>query len=231
MQELIAAVRADLVRLADGEKAPAMQAYMKTTQPFYGVAADVRRRALKAALRRHPITSREAYAAVVFALWQGTHREEQYQALEVAEAVKPFRDLASWPIYAQLVHESTWWDTLDWIAAKLVSPLIVRHRQLEAELLRWSEAESLWVRRAALLAHLHHDAATNTDLLATLILRLCHEQEFFVRKAIGWVLRDYSYTNPEWVEGFVAAHADRLSGLSRREALKALARRRQAGDG
>jgi 3-methyladenine DNA glycosylase AlkD len=123
-------------------------------------------------------------------------------------------------LYERLVRSAPHWDTLDWIAAKLISPLVRQHREFEAELIKWSADDNFWVRRAALLAHLHHKEETNTDLLGQTILRLCHEKEFFIRKAIGWVLRDYAYTDPAWVRAFVAAHETELSGLSRREALK-----------
>ena len=221
---LVKAIIAELEKVRDPEKAPAMQAYMKTEQPFYGVQAGPRRKAFRAAIKDFKEISRETYECVIFELWQGQYREEMYQALEVAERYRAYRDKESWPIYERLVRTATNWDTLDWIAGKLISPLIVQHRDLETELVKWSQDDIFWVRRAALLAHLHHKEQTNTDLLAELILRLCHEQEFFIRKAIGWVLRDYSYTNPEWVQAFVAAHEDKLSGLSKREALKQIHR-------
>ncbi|MCB0173573.1 MAG: DNA alkylation repair protein, partial [Anaerolineae bacterium] len=87
--------------------------------------------------------------------------------------------------------------------------------------------DNFWVRRASLLAHLRHKEQTNTQLLADTILALCHESEFFIRKAIGWVLRDYSYTDPAWVSNFVAQYDDRLSGLSKREALKQINRNKE----
>ena len=215
---------------ADPAKAGPMQAYMKTGQPFYGIQSGPRRKLFKEAARRFPVGTREAYETVVLALWNGTYREDQYQALEAAEHFKRFRTPEAWPLYEHLARTATNWDTLDWIAAKLLGPLVLQHRAFEADLERWSRDDNMWVRRAALLAHLHHRAETNTALLSALILRLAHEREFFIRKAIGWVLRDYSYANPGWVAAFVAAHEDVLSGLSRREALRQIARRRDASE-
>lgn len=221
---MVGALQEALAGAADPEKAPGMQAYMKTSQPFYGVQAGLRRQLFKAVAKQFKAISRAEYKQIIFELWRGQYREDMYQALEVAEHYKRYHDLESWPIYEQLVKTASNWDTLDWVAAKMVSPLVLKHRALEQELINWSQSDNFWVRRASLLAHLHHDEATNTELLAETILRLCHEQEFFIRKAIGWVLRDYSYTNPEWVKAFVKAHQDRLAGLSKREALKQIDR-------
>ncbi len=213
-------LRAEMTVQANAEDAPIMQAYMKTDQPFYGVKSKARRAIFRAARRRYPVNSRDEYRDIIFDLWGGVYREEMYLALDVVEFTKPYRDIDSWPIYVELMTAAPWWDTLDWIAGKIMSLLILEHRELEAELARWRIDENMWVRRASLLAHLKHKAATNTELLAETIEMLAHEEEFFIRKAIGWVLREYSKTDPAWVGAFVAAHESTLSGLSKREAMK-----------
>lgn len=226
MHPMTRAIITALEQVADPEKAPGMQAYMKTGQPFYGVQAGPRRKAFKIVAKNYKQITREEYKQIIFELWHGRTREEMYQALEVATHYKQYLDLQSWPIYEQLVNTATNWDTLDWIAAGLISPLVLEHKKLEKELVKWSTSNNFWVRRASLLAHLHHKEETNAELLAKTILALAHEKEFFIRKAIGWVLRDYSYTNPEWVVAFVKANQDKLSGLSKREALKQIERTR-----
>lgn len=210
---------------ADPTKAGPMQAYMKTAQPFYGVQAGPRQKLFKTIARQFKQISREAYGQIIDELWRGHYREDQYQAIEVAQYYKTYHTKESWPIYEGMIRTATNWDTLDGLASWLIGPLILRHRELENELVKWSVDDNMWVRRASLLAHLHHKQQTNTHLLSELILRLAHEQEFFIRKAIGWVLRDYSYTDPAWVESFVTQHSDKLSGLSKREALKVINKR------
>jgi len=217
---LVCELRTELTAQANANDAPIMQAYMKTDQPFYGVKSKARRSIFRAARRRYPITSRDEYRAVIFDLWRGVYREEMYLALDIAELSKPYHDIESWPIYVELMESAPWWDTLDWIAGKIMSLLILEHRELEGDLIQWRVSDNMWVRRASLLAHLKHKAATNAGLLAETILMLAHEEEFFIRKAIGWVLREYSKTNPEWVGDFVAAHEGELSPLSKREAMK-----------
>lgn len=209
-------------RLSDlgvSEKADQMQAYMKTDQLFYGVQATPRRKIAKQAIQMYPITSKEEYEAVILELWKDEYRESNYQALVVAE-LQDYHSIESFKLYEQMIKSAPHWDTLDWLAGKIVSPLILKHRELEDNLREWNTDKNFWVRRASLLSHLHHKEALNTELLAEFILRLVHEKEFFIRKAIGWILRDYSYVNPEWVSSFVKKYETKLSGLSKREALK-----------
>jgi 3-methyladenine DNA glycosylase AlkD len=208
--------------LADPSRAPAMQAYMKTDQPFFGVPAVPRRESFWKVVRSFPDVSREEYERVVDELWNGKHREETFQAIEVALYFRAYRDLASWPLYERLVRTATNWDQLDAVVTTLVSPLVLENRRLERVVGKWAADPDLWVRRASLLAHLRHKDRTNTELLGRTILRLADEKEFFIRKAIGWVLREYARTDSDWVRDFVDAHGERLSVLSRREALKRL---------
>ena len=220
---LVPALRAALAGQRNPDDAAAMRAYMKGVQPFYGIKSGPRRALLRTAIGCYPITNRADYEAVIRALWAGEYREELYLALDVAERVKPYCDLASWPLYGELMRQGDWWDTLDWIAGKLMSPLVLAHRELEADLIAWRTDPGLWVRRASLLTHLKHKAATNQVLLAETILMLAPDTDFFIRKAIGWVLREYAKVNPVWVIDFVTAHEAELSQLSQREALKNVA--------
>ena len=205
---------------AQPEKAVQMQAYMKMSQPFYGVAAPERKLLFKEAKQRFTISTQEEYEDTVIALWRGSHREEQYQALMVAEQFKAFRNVESVSLYEQLLHSATHWDTVDWIAITLAGLLIKDNKQLEHHLLHWREDANFWLRRAAIIAHIKHKQKTNLPLLAETILMLAHEKEFFIRKAIGWALREYSKTDKSWVVTFVDTHQNTLSGLSQREALK-----------
>ena len=219
---LATALRQAMSEAADPAKAPSMQAYMKTDQPFYGMMAGPRRAVFRAALKQHPIRSREEYEKTVRDLWSGVHREEMYLALDLAQQAKAYRDLASWPLYVELMRTATNWDTLDWIAAILLGDLLRQHREKEAEVRAWVDDPNLWVRRTSLLIHLKHKHETNLPMLSAAILHLAPEKEFFIRKAIGWVLRETAKTNPDWVRAFVDANSEQLSGLSVREALKNL---------
>ncbi len=116
-------------------------------------------------------------------------------------------------------------DTLDLLSSNLIGRLAEKYRHFEKELWEWSDDENFWVRRASMLAHLKHKEKTNIELLSQTILKLAHEKELFIRKAIGWVLRQYSYTDQNGVSQFVNNYKEQLSGLSKREALKAINRK------
>jgi len=225
MQPITKYIKDELKKYSDVNKAPQMQAYMKTNQPFYGVQSKLRKQIFRDAIKEYPIQSREEWENVIIELWNGRHREEMYQALEVAERYKNYHDESSWTLFVILLRGATNWDTVDWISSNLIGQLVNEYRHFEIELWEWSGDQNLWVRRASLLAHLKHKKMTNTKLLSDTILKLAHEKEFFIRKAIGWVLRQYSNTDPDWVSQFVKYHQNKLSGLSKREALKTLVRK------
>ncbi len=215
-------------RAANPARARQMAAYLKTDDPFYGISSPDCHRLFRAALAEFPIESREDWEGAIRALWQSDRREDKHQALRVAE-IKTYRTPGAFPVFARLVHEASWWDTLDWIASKLVGLLVLEHREYEPEVAGWVHSDHLWTRRASLLAHLKHKRETNVELVERTILLLAHEKEFFIRKAIGWVLREYSKTDAQWVRAFVSKNEDVLAPLSQREALKWLARQSARG--
>lgn len=204
------------------EDAKAMQAYMKTEQPFYGVKAPERQAIFKQAREHTQVSTFTEYSRLVLWLWSGDNREEQYLAMDAAEYYKAFCTREAFEIYEEMLLEANNWDTVDKIASNLVGRLVKEHRELEDKLREWRLSENMWLRRASLLAHLKHKAETNVPLLEETILMLAHEEEFFIRKAIGWVLREYSKTDPGFVSEFVANYSDKLSALSKKEALKVI---------
>eukprot|EP01087_Luapelamoeba_hula_P014055 TRINITY_DN4057_c0_g1_i2.p1 TRINITY_DN4057_c0_g1~~TRINITY_DN4057_c0_g1_i2.p1 ORF type:complete len:122 (+),score=10.59 TRINITY_DN4057_c0_g1_i2:413-778(+) len=119
-----------------------------------------------------------------------------------------------------MIRNKSWWDTVDIIASNLVGSLVTQFPQLSATMDNWISDEHLWVRRTALIHQLKYKAATNTDRLYSYIGQLMHEQDFFIRKAIGWALREYSKTDPDSVRDFIAANDSELSSLSKREGSK-----------
>ena len=224
MRPITKYINDELSKNGDSIKAPQMQAYMKTEQPFYGVQSKLRKQIFRDAIKKYPITSREEWERIVLELWNGTHREEMYQALEIAERYRIYHDEDAWQLFDKLLRSATNWDTVDWLSSNLIGILVYKYRHFEKQLVEWSEDENFWVRRASLLAHLKHKERTNIKLLSQTVLKLSNEKEFFIRKAIGWVLRQYSYTDGDWVIQFVNQYENKLSGLSKREALKAINR-------
>jgi 3-methyladenine DNA glycosylase AlkD len=206
-------------------RARGSQAYMKTSDPFFGVDVTTLRHELKRLYAAYPPQDAASYRAQILELWSLPQREAKYAAIEWARHFKAFVTLEALPLYERLVREGQWWDTVDNIAAHLVGRLLLEHRKAMAPVIEaWIRDENLWIRRTALLAHLTHKERTHETQLFKHCLRMAPEKDFFARKAIGWALRAYSKVEPEKVRAFLAAHREQFSGLTFREGMKVLER-------
>ena len=221
--ELAKFVTAELRRVGDPSKAPAMAAYMKTGQAFFGVPTPSRVAIIRELRTRFVPIDQKAYARNVLALWQLPHREEQYVAVAYARQHSEFVAPASMPLYERMIREGAWWDFVDEIAAHLAGAVLLNYRgKTRATIERWIDDDDMWIRRAALIAHLKHKAETDAAQLFDHCLRRAHETEFFIRKAIGWALREYAKTAPDAVKSFLEKNRKQLSNLSYAEASKHL---------
>ena len=224
-KRLVALADARLRAAGDPKKAPAMAAYMKTTDPFFGVPRPARRALEKEIAATFRPENREDFERAILALWKGKERERRYLALAYASRFEKLATFETLRFYERLIREGQWWDTVDWIAGSLVSRLYLRERKrVEPVLKKWIDDENMWIRRSAILAHLAHKTETNEALLFLFCSKRAHEKEFFIRKAIGWALRQYSKTSPKSVERFLKANDKKLSPLSVREGRKVMLR-------
>ena len=225
-REVVSAIRTTLAGAGDPEVATAQQAYMKSSMPYHGVNAPRLKQALRPILAAYRPGDRADWEATVRELWDGaTHREERYAATALARhrAARPWQDPGSLDLYRHLVVTGAWWDHVDEVAAHLVGGVLAGHRAVVSPVMRtWSRDDDLWVRRTAVLSQLRCKADTDTDLLHDVIEANINDTSFWLRKAIGWSLREYSRTDPDWVRAEVDVLGDRLSGLSRREATRRL---------
>ncbi len=223
-QTLITALRRELRGQADPGKAPAMQAYMKSRMPYYGIQTQRLREIERGIFSRFPLADFESWRATVLGLWRGArYREERYAAIGLTgwKSYEAFQTLQTLPMYEELIVTGAWWDYVDSIAAGRLGPLLRRYpAAMKRRMRQWRRSPDMWKRRSAILCQLTFKADTDLDLLYECILANAADPEFFIRKAIGWALRQYAWTDPQEVARFVSAHADQLSGLSRREALK-----------
>lgn len=227
----VGSVRAALAATGDPERAVQQQAYMKSDLPYVGLSAPELRTLLRPLLAEHRFVDRGSWEAAVLELWDDvTHREEWYAAVALLRH-RTYRDWLDPDLLALLEHlvrTGAWWDVVDEIASPLVGQVLLDHRAAVTTVMdAWSvDADSMWVRRTAMLAQLRHAEDTDTNLLERVLVAnlddTAYGREFFVRKALGWALRQHARTDPAWVRTFVGTYADRLSGLSRREALKHL---------
>lgn len=224
---LIAAVRVELARVADPAKAEPMRAYMKSSMPYLGASMPQIRAACRSVFAAHPLSSADAWRATILTLWRAArYREERHAATELASAkrYRAWQTLDMLPIYEEMIVTGAWWDHVDGVGGHLVGGLLRAYpTEMSATMRAWSGDMLLWKRRASIICQLDSGAATDEALLFDCITPNLTDREFFIRKAIGWALRQYARVNPDAVRRYVAEHAAEMSALSRREALKHLA--------
>ena len=218
-----------LIAAGDPERAVGQQRYMKSAMPFHGVKVPAVRKIVADVVRARPIDDEQQWLDTVLGLWQeATHREERYAAIDVLN----HRRHRQWLIADKrslietLVTTGAWWDFIDAIAGGAVGAMLANDRVATEPILRsWARHDDFWLRRTAILAQLKAKEATDPRLLRELIEPSMGDRQFFLRKGIGWALRQYSYVDPDWVIAFVNEHSDVLSPLSKREGLKVLLKR------
>lgn len=213
----------DAIRVAfephrDPVRAPRMAAYMRDQFPFLGIPTPQRRRLQREALR--PLGRLDAATAIAAAhqLWALPEREYQYAAVELLTAAAAQLDAPALSDVRTFVETKSWWDTVDALAANVAGPLVRRHG-LATHMDAWVRSDNYWVARTAILHQLHAKEQTDAARLFGYCLARAADREFFLRKAIGWALREYSKTDPDVVRAFIAAHKAELSPLSRREGM------------
>jgi 3-methyladenine DNA glycosylase AlkD len=232
---LIAALRAAFAAHADPAQAAPMQAYMKSALPFYGIAAPLRRRLTAEAVGAHPCVDTAALAHTMRTLWdEARFREERYAAVELPRLGRRHPKLVNLellPLAEHMIASGAWWDLVDDLSGNLLARLLERHpREVKPLLRRWAKSDDLWLRRAAMLSQRSLDAiAFDPVLLYDCILPSIGSStsarlagEFFIRKGIGWALRERSYAAPDEVQAFCKEYAAQLAPLTVREALKVI---------
>lgn len=221
------AIEAALRAQADAQQAVPMKAYMLRQFEFLGIRAGPRREALKRALQGLPkfTGTADELLALADALWQLPEREFRYAAIDLLAKHHKRLDVGDLPRILQLVQTDPWWDTVDGLAG-VVGDVLLRAKARQPDVQRHMDAclvhPHLWVRRVAMLHQLGWRAQTDQARLFRYALTLAPETDFFIRKAMGWALRDHARTQPEAVRQFLAQYAAQLSGLTRREAGKHL---------
>lgn len=220
-------IEAALRAQADAQQAVPMKAYMLGQFEFLGIRAGPRREALKQALEGLPqfTGTADALLALAEALWRLPEREFRYAAIDLLAKHHKRLDVGDLPRILQLVQTDPWWDTVDGLAG-VVSDMLLRAQASQPDVQRHMDDcllhAHLWVRRVAMLHQLGWREQTDPHRLFRYALTLAPETDFFIRKAIGWALRDHARTQPEAVRTFLDRHAGQLSGLTRREAGKHL---------
>lgn len=217
---LVRSIVESLREVADPALAPGQQAYMKSAMPFLGVRVPVVRATVRQAARDAADAGMLVHTALT--LWrEAEFREERYAALAVM-ALRPLRgDVTLLPVHEEMIRDGAWWDLVDEAAHRLRDLFTADAERMGVEMRIWADDDDFWIRRAAIISQLGRGRATDREVLTYAIEANAHDAEFFIRKAIGWALRDFGRHDPDWVREFVAQHPE-LSPLSQREALKHL---------
>ena len=209
----------ELKTVANSDDAAAMKAYMKNKFEFLGVKTPARRKLAKVFFKQQ----------IDFVIdwnfineaWSNPYRELQYAALDYLESRKKLLTPSDLPRLKKLAQTKSWWDTVDFLD-RLVGSIIARFPETKEIILAWSRDEDIWLRRLAIDHQLLRKEETDTELLEKILVNNLGQTEFFINKAIGWALRDYSKTNPNWVRDFIERHQAEMAALSIREGRKYL---------
>ncbi|SNX56856.1 3-methyladenine DNA glycosylase AlkD [Streptomyces sp. TLI_55] len=205
---------------ADPARAESMRAYMKDVAPFLGLTTPVRRALSRTVVEGTPRPDETDCTAIALRCWRLPEREYQYFAVDYLRRHARVLSSGFLPVTRHLVSTVPWWDTVDLLAAHVVGALVGADPALKADMDAWIVDDDLWIARTALLHQLRYKERTDTERLFTYCLHQSGHPDFFIRKAIGWALREYAKTDPEAVRGFLAREKGRFAPLSVREALK-----------
>ncbi len=210
---------------ANPEYAFNMKKYMKNKYEFFGINTPTRRKLTREFLRKENLPPYKNIAEIVKELWNKPEREFQHFAMELLFRYSKQLKVDDYKIFEFMITNKSWWDSVDYIAPNIVGT----HFKLFPKLMKpisteWINSNNMWLQRAAILFQLKYKENTDRELLFTFIKQRSFSSEFFIRKAIGWALREYSKTNPKAVLEFVNNYEQQLSGLSKREALKIINR-------
>jgi 3-methyladenine DNA glycosylase AlkD len=222
---LVEELENDLRAIGDGERAKGTRAYLKSDLEFIGVAAKPLREVVRNFLDRHPGIDRSRLTKLVTDLWQRPVYELKAVAVALLERNVRILVVSDLELVEDLLRRSHTWALVDWLCTKVAAPLVEQDpATCKPTLRRWSTDDDFWIRRSSMLAQLPALRAGGGDfeLFASLASSMVEEKEFFIRKAIGWVLRDVSKKRPGLAYGFLLEHIDEVSGLTFREGSKYL---------
>jgi len=202
------------------ERAVQMKAYMRNQFEFLGINATKRRELSKSFMKQARQEDKIRWN-FLRKCWSEPYREFQYVGGDYLTLKKKELTPTDIPMIKELALTKSWWDTID-VLDKIVGQIALTYPDVNQVLLDWSVSDNIWLRRIAIDHQRLRKQQTNTELLEKIIVHNFGQKEFFINKAIGWALRDYSKTDPEWVRDFVDRYQKSLAPLSMREAIKYL---------
>ncbi|MDU3554778.1 MAG: DNA alkylation repair protein [Streptococcus anginosus] len=208
-----------LKEVANPEDAIHMKAYMKDQLEFLGVKTPVRRKLSKVFFKKN--SSLAIDWKFIHQAWDNPYREMQYVVLDYLQLKQKALTPSDLPKIKKLAQTKPWWDTIDFLC-RSVGYISLHYPETKKIVLDWSRDKDFWLRRIAIEHQLLQKEETDVQLLEQILINNLNQTEFFINKAIGWALRDYSKTNPDWVLEFIEKYKDKLSKLSIKEGSKYL---------
>jgi 3-methyladenine DNA glycosylase AlkD len=206
------------------ERSVPMKAYMRDQFEFVGIPSPARRELMKEFFRSNTLPEKKSLETVIRQLWNLPERDYQYFGIELAMKYKKQWAFEDIKLFEFMILNKSWWDTVDYISSKLIGPLLLKYPDSMATVTaKWNRSKNFWLQRLSLIFQLTYGTKTDPELLEKYIQALMGSNEFFVQKAIGWSLRQYSKYDPKWVKSIITKHP--LSNLSKREALKVIVRK------
>lgn len=221
MQTYLKTLQSEFESQANPKIAAEQKAYMRNQFEYVGIKTPQRRELQKPFLSKDFLPKKSELHQVVKTLWQKPQRDYQLFAQELAFKYKKELEKEDIALFEFMILNKSWWDTIDFIAPKLVNQYFKSFpEERDFYIQKWLESENMWLQRSAILFQLKDKEKIDTHLLTFIIHSLIPSEEFFINKAIGWILREYSRTNPNWVIDFAEKNETELSNLSKREALR-----------
>ncbi|MEE9373705.1 MAG: DNA alkylation repair protein [Saprospiraceae bacterium] len=198
-----------------------MKSYMKGHFEFHGIPSPQRKVLLKPFLKAHKKTNFLEVKKIVLCLWDYPYREGQYAGMELLSLHLKYLKESDISIIENLITSKSWWDTVDWLSSRGAGRYFSEFPEMKLKSIeKWTASGNMWLIRSAIIHQLFYKSDTDHDLLAALIVEQKESKEFFIKKACGWALRQYSKTNPSWVESFIEEHHNDISKLAIKEGLK-----------
>ena len=210
----------EMIRHKNEEQAQKMSKYMLNKFEYIGIKTPERREIFKIFFKEYKNEEKIDWE-FVNKCWENKYREFQYIAADYLKNMKDKLTIDDIPKFKQLILKKSWWDTIDNLDMT-IGALGLKDSNVNKILLEWSLDENIWLRRIAIDHQLLRKEKTNTELLEKILKNNLGQAEFFINKAIGWALRDYSKTNPEWVKNFIEKNRENMAKLSIKEASKYL---------
>jgi 3-methyladenine DNA glycosylase AlkD len=223
MNEYILQLQKSFKENGQPDKAVKQALYMKNHFVFYGLSSPERRKLQAPFLVKQYLPKKKEAVLIIKELWQKPQRELHYFAQELANKYQKQVEIKDIALYEYLITNNSWWDTVDFIAANLIGNYFKHFPEQRQKVIdKWLQSNNKWLQRTCLIFQLKYKKETDVQLLSNCIVQLLGSKEFFINKAIGWALREYSKSNARWVVDFVENYNDKLANLSKREALRLL---------